>query len=410
MTGAAGSEPPHRGGGRRVLLAVAAAVAVLGVAVVLTQGRDASPVGEVSSRLVEPTPAEPTPVEGIPDQAEVEPPEESGLGDPLPVPAAGEVATYFLDDGSPVFVLSPPGGDVAVLDARSPVDGWPFVPLVGWCESSQLFEDRPSGSRFLPDGAWLAGPAAGGLGRYPAELTPDGTVQITGSPEPQPRPEQAAEVEHPGPACTDDPAQPLTGHHADVPGEPPEPLREREGPTMVLVTGRLEALDGVVRLCSAGDEPGRRCGDDALAVASSWSEGEDPDLLWAWSGSFVLTLDEGRAVEVQATAAVAEHTGYISGERTYLGTLQLEPPEGAFVEVVGGDPELFLVDPERTVGFAIRDGTTIVAGPALASVSLIPVMPDDLRAFVASGAAAGVPFTVTVDKPTGAVVRIREGG
>jgi hypothetical protein len=57
----------------------------------------------------------------------------------------------------------------------------PFAPdsivAVGWCPAQGFFEDPSTGSKFRPDGSYLAGPADRGMDRISSEVV-DGVLQI----------------------------------------------------------------------------------------------------------------------------------------------------------------------------------------------------------------------------------------
>src|SRR5262245_8901906 len=74
--------------------------------------------------------------------------------------------------GTPAFVYRR-GASVGVLR--------PFAPdssvAVAWCPRQGFFEDPVTGSKFRPDGSYLAGPAERGLDRIRATEV-DGVLQI----------------------------------------------------------------------------------------------------------------------------------------------------------------------------------------------------------------------------------------
>lgn len=83
----------------------------------------------------------------------------------LPIGAPGEVMPAFVK-GAPVFVVHPEDGDPYVLTAISPHVAHGVRKAVVWCPPLGVFVDPWHGSKFGPKGAWLAGPAPTGLGRY----------------------------------------------------------------------------------------------------------------------------------------------------------------------------------------------------------------------------------------------------
>jgi hypothetical protein len=73
---------------------------------------------------------------------------------------------------SPAFAYKA-GARVIVLRPFAPESPIP----VGWCPSRGFFEDPESGSKFGPDGRYLAGPATRGLDRLRSTIV-DGVLQV----------------------------------------------------------------------------------------------------------------------------------------------------------------------------------------------------------------------------------------
>ena len=73
---------------------------------------------------------------------------------------------------TPAFVYRH-GSTVIVLKPFAPDSPVP----VAWCPAQGLFEDPETGSKFAPDGGYLAGPATRGLGRLRSVIV-DGVLQV----------------------------------------------------------------------------------------------------------------------------------------------------------------------------------------------------------------------------------------
>jgi hypothetical protein len=73
---------------------------------------------------------------------------------------------------SPTFVYKA-GARVIVFRPFAPDSPIP----VGWCSSQGFFEDPETGSKFGPDGRYLAGPATRGLDRLRSTVV-DGVLQV----------------------------------------------------------------------------------------------------------------------------------------------------------------------------------------------------------------------------------------
>jgi hypothetical protein len=99
----------------------------------------------------------------------------------LDVPADGEVAAAWLDDGTPVFVSSV-GEEVLVLDPV--MEGGRWVPsLAVHCDRGAgpaVFQGPQHGQLWDLRGRYLGGPAPADLGRYEGRAAGDGQVAVLG--------------------------------------------------------------------------------------------------------------------------------------------------------------------------------------------------------------------------------------
>ncbi len=103
----------------------------------------------------------------------------------LAVPPPGEVAAEQLGDGTPVWVVRHDDATVSVLNAVSSHQPFGVAHLVGWCPSSQGFEDPQWGSQFDARGAKRGGPAPTGLRGYRTGSVVDGRVDVSGPSSPR---------------------------------------------------------------------------------------------------------------------------------------------------------------------------------------------------------------------------------
>ena len=120
---------------------------------------------------------------------------------------------------TPVFVYRH-GSQVVVLRPFAPDSPVP----VSWCDSQGFFEDPATGSKFRPDGEYLAGPAARGLDRIESTVV-DGVLQIApGEITPGPKRGLAEVLTTSLPACD-------WAHALFAPGvaPPPSPIPESQG-------------------------------------------------------------------------------------------------------------------------------------------------------------------------------------
>ena len=97
------------------------------------------------------------------------------------LPASGNAVATFLPDGQPVFVVTSLGGATSVVDGVSTHRPYGVGYLIGWCPSSQTFDDPYHGSRWSSDGSYLLGPAPADLPTY-TYRTLDGRIIIDPNP------------------------------------------------------------------------------------------------------------------------------------------------------------------------------------------------------------------------------------
>jgi hypothetical protein len=97
------------------------------------------------------------------------------------LPASGNAVATFLPDGQPVFVVTSLGGATSVVDGVSTHRPYGVGYLIGWCPSSQTFDDPYHGSRWSSDGSYLLGPAPADLPTYTFR-TLDGRIIIDPNP------------------------------------------------------------------------------------------------------------------------------------------------------------------------------------------------------------------------------------
>ena len=103
----------------------------------------------------------------------------------LAAPAPGEVRPDYLPDGEPVFVVGHEDGSVQAISAFSSHAPQGLLKLVWWCPSARGFEDPFHGARWNANGAYIFGPALGGLPSW--EVTPtDNTLTLGDLQEPPP--------------------------------------------------------------------------------------------------------------------------------------------------------------------------------------------------------------------------------
>lgn len=97
------------------------------------------------------------------------------------LPASGNAVATFLPDGQPVFVVTSWGGTTSVVDAVSTHRPYGVGYVIGWCPSSQTFDDPYHGSRWSSDGRYLLGPAPADLPTY-TYRTLEGRITIDPNP------------------------------------------------------------------------------------------------------------------------------------------------------------------------------------------------------------------------------------
>ena len=111
------------------------------------------------------------------------------------IPPGGIVEAAYLDDGSPVFVIHL-GGFVTVVSAVSThgADG-----RMAWCPTSRTVDDWDYGSKWDPQGRYVAGPAPTDLAAFEIETNLDlRTVTVVKEIEPAGRSERQTLA---GPPC-----------------------------------------------------------------------------------------------------------------------------------------------------------------------------------------------------------------
>ena len=96
----------------------------------------------------------------------------SGAARGFPMSGVKQGVTAASLQVSPAFLFRR-GGSVVVLRPFAPDSPIP----VGWCKSRGFFEDPETGSKFAPDGSYLAGPATRGMDRIRSKVV-GGVLQI----------------------------------------------------------------------------------------------------------------------------------------------------------------------------------------------------------------------------------------
>lgn len=227
----------------------------------------------------------------------------------VPLPPPGQAVPAFLGDGLPVFVVHDPTGAVHVLDARNPHRNAPWWKLVGWCPSSQVFEDPWHGSRFGPDGGWFGGPSPRGLAAFAATVR-GGVVEVGSRGDEPPRTPDPHDVYEPqGPSCMgvsghDAVRAGLVAHDALLPGRLPwlpDAVRAGRG-RWLPARGAVVQRAGSVVMCSASSAEPPRCEDE---IAWPHGAGFSADgVAWHGARGRFLVLAEGGRVRDLAVLAV----------------------------------------------------------------------------------------------------------
>jgi len=107
------------------------------------------------------------------------------------MPAPGEAAAGFLEDGTAVLAVAHPDGRVTAVEAISPHLAWGVKSLLGWCPTSRTFDDPFHGSKFDEYGRYLLGPAPTGLVRLGVQTVPGSPPHIELGPPMEPLPRSA---------------------------------------------------------------------------------------------------------------------------------------------------------------------------------------------------------------------------
>lgn len=201
------------------------------------------------------------------------------------VPPEGTAAAVLLDDGAPAFIVSPPGGALLAIDARAPVATGTPGRLVGWCADGRYFLDAVDGATYDADGSRLAGAEPGpGLVAHPTRRADDGRVTVSAEERPA--------------GARDDLTAPTSCLGAVVhrarPDEvfDPSVAVEQEPPGWIWLEGRLEAVDGEVRLCDGLDG---RCETYARVAGIDPALANEPAL----AGSFFARVRDDAIADLQ---------------------------------------------------------------------------------------------------------------
>lgn len=267
----------------------------------------------------------------------------------LPVPPVGEVLPAYLEDGTPVFVSHPEDGEVLVLGALSPhVVAW-HGKLVGYCPSSQWFEEPRHADRFNAWGDYTGGPAPYALPDHEAVLSADGsTVRVTGEVDhTRSRDDRRAEQPQQGPNCVDEPigAETLMAH--EVPAEVP-PLDGTEIPEDRWIWAEV-ALGGAPGDPRACDLDGRcHAESPRLAVSPGW---DNPVPSGARRVALVRDTPDGVLALSPAVVPAA-----------WWDASDLQEGEDGGGSPVSADPLLPLPEPGEAVATWLDDGTPVFVG------------------------------------------------
>lgn len=320
----------------------------------------------------------------------------------FPVPASGQALVGWLPDHTPVFIVRDRGDEVHVVRALSPYTQGIDV-AVAWCEPTQAFVSVFRGDVFMPDGRYVAGPAASDLWTYQTRV--DGGRIHAGEPvEPDGRTVHGDRPVDAAPVCFDETGEvnPDAVLMHDWPADralvrtPEEAVTEPSG-TWTLIEGYLViGPHDRPRVCAqVVDEQPPRCPDDAPAAAP----GDRPVTRATWVHHGLLR------------AQVDDATAFRRLEAITLGTTTVHDPDRN--EIHG---PLDLHDSTRVT---VKDGTITVPAVDIAYGQPPPAIPagtyqltldnngalshtltsDDLG--VDLEASAGRSATTTVDFPPG---------
>jgi hypothetical protein len=168
-------------------------------------------------------------------------------------PGIGQALAGFRDDGTPFLVVRHEDGSLTAVEAISPhVATGGIRKLLGWCASSQTFDDPFHGSRFDGYGRYLNGPAPTGLVRFDLEIVEEiPRFRLGDALAPLPR-ETGGDAPA-GPLCLDTDVTPLVMPDVAASGLTPADLAATAPPegSRWLVEGTLSLEpDGTALLCA----------------------------------------------------------------------------------------------------------------------------------------------------------------
>lgn len=209
----------------------------------------------------------------------------------VPGPDPG-TAAVLLDDGRPAFLVAT-RRDVAVVDARAPVEAGVPGRLVTWCDLDPvgIFVDPLGGTTWEADGALSSDHRTDGLVRYPVRSGSEEATIVVGSEGHSAGVTSGERVARDCPADTRVSHRPAHGEVFD-----PSVAADEEPPGWIWLEGTLVADGDEVRLC---DGSGQRC-DTAASVA-----GIDPAQVPvpALAGHFLGRVRDDAIVDLQFVPA-----------------------------------------------------------------------------------------------------------
>ena len=241
----------------------------------------------------------------------------AGVPDSLPstsltVPPAGAVVADQLGDGTPVWVVRHDNETVSVLDALSTHQPFGVGHLVGWCATSNGFEDPQWGSTFDAQGEKRAGPAPSGLRAYEVGPIADGQVLVSPPASPRGDDGESTAPAAEGPPCYGDDPQYNAGtlqlhdvgdtRSVTLEGAMTAPVGD-----LVLVRGSTILLtpEGAT-VCPSDDglRPTRPRCDGVAAPELALGEGR----MWATlTGTFLARVGEDVLLDVAFVSGLALH-------------------------------------------------------------------------------------------------------
>jgi hypothetical protein len=168
-------------------------------------------------------------------------------------PGVGQALAGFRNDGTPFLVVRHEDGSLTAVEAISPhVATGGIRKLLGWCASSQTFDDPFHGSRFDGYGRYLNGPAPTGLVRFDLEIVEEIPGFRLGDAL-APLPRETGGDAPAGPLCLDTDVTPLVMPDVAASGLTPADLAATAPPegSRWLVEGTLSLEpDGTALLCA----------------------------------------------------------------------------------------------------------------------------------------------------------------